>query len=91
MGLITIAVHDLQVVVQPGEGVLLWITCPVANIAITAAQPPFAAGALVVALCECVDPVDGTVVLPELALGDDDLLLSDRIEDVEFPGLLVIV
>ncbi|MPN04743.1 hypothetical protein SDC9_151990 [bioreactor metagenome] len=84
-------VHDLKVIIQPGECFLLGVACPVANITITAAQPPVMAGALVMALCECTDAVDGAVVFPELVLVDGYLLLGDRIEDEKFSCLLVIV
>jgi hypothetical protein len=49
------------------------------------------AGTLVMPLGERIDAVDGTIVLSELILGDRYPLFGDRIEDVEFPGLLVIV
>jgi len=42
-------------------------------------------------LGKCIDAVDGTVVFPELFLGDGDLLFGDWIENVEVPVLFLCI
>ena len=44
---------------------------------------------LVVPLGECIDAIDGTIILSELFLGDRYPLFCDRIEDVEVPALIL--
>jgi hypothetical protein len=45
------------------------------------------AGTLVMPLGECIDAVDGTIILSELFLGDRYPLFCDRIENEKVPAL----
>jgi len=72
---------------QPGECLLVCIARPFADGAIPSATPPMMASTLMMPLGECIDAVDGTIVFPELFLGDRYPFFSDRIENEKVPTL----